>query len=118
MTVPPNHIESSSRLPSARRISIYDALQSTSYPMASRKQQKKHAAEMKARGESPPKRKQIVEQHFDDCCSDFTPLFLAECIDTERAEEYDVSVASQLFMDAFTTLDWNIGFVAALPHWT
>ena len=54
------------------------------------------------------KKKQLVEQVFDDCDGDFTPLFADVPFDSEVPEwEFDSSPATDAFIEAFDTLSWG-----------
>ena len=56
-------------------------------PTEDRKRQKKQEKERKMNGETvKKKKKQIVEQVFDDCDGDFTPLFADVPFDSEVPE--------------------------------
>ena len=47
----------------------------TAYPTAQRRKQKaKHKAAKEGLAPEPKRKPQIVEQHFDDCGEDFSPL--------------------------------------------
>ena len=83
--------------------------------------QKRIEAEMKKKGltKTVRKRPQVVEQHFDDCGSDLTPILWA----SEEAggwqeddllhEEYDCSPESSNFVADMERLEENLGMIGS-----
>ena len=84
------------------------------FPTEERKRQKEQEKERKKKGETVKKKKQTVEQVFEDCGSDFSPLFAEVPNDSEVPDwEFDGSPATDSFLEAFDALSWDRGFTGS-----
>ena len=84
------------------------------FPTEESKRQKEKEKERKKRGETAKKKKQIVEQVFEDCGADFSPLFADVPNDSEVPEwEFDSTPATDSFLEAFDSLSWDRGFTGS-----
>ena len=93
---------------------VVEARFAESFPTVERKRHKELEKARKQQGKVAPKKSQQVEQVFEDCGSDFSPIYLDTPFDSEISElEVDGTLATDVFLEAFDMLDWDRGFVGS-----